>query len=165
MGGVPPLGYRVETTSFESAPPHQRECTCDDEGRVEAAGRGDDVAGYDRRQLLDDPRSAAEEPKVRRLAAGGEWIRTSSSAPDRVTVSTRICMISSALLCRGRRAAAYIIIQQRVVQRRLLPRPSRKLGETLSVLTGRSYQTLKLLRLSCGRSLILYLRGHGWEQN
>jgi hypothetical protein len=31
MGGVPPLGYRVETTSFESAPPHQRECTCDDE--------------------------------------------------------------------------------------------------------------------------------------
>jgi hypothetical protein len=29
--------------------------------------RGDDVAGFDRRQLLDDPRSAAEEPKVCRL--------------------------------------------------------------------------------------------------
>ena len=27
-------------------------------------GRGDDVAGHNRRQLLDDPRSAAEEPMV-----------------------------------------------------------------------------------------------------
>src|SRR5262252_2415869 len=40
------------------------------------AGRGDDVAGYDRRQLLDDPRSAAEEPMV---CMTRRWRKTDSN--------------------------------------------------------------------------------------
>ena len=42
-------------------------------------GRGDDVAGHNRRQLLDDPRSAAEEPMVCMTL---RWRRQSGAKPS-----------------------------------------------------------------------------------